>query len=419
MKLPLIFNIGSSEVNRAILCLTNQHNHKFQIETYNFYFQKFQEFINYFENKYTYYKTTKPKNILIYNDFLKTYQLPTYQDMFNHLRTLIIETFTNTGVVNFTLFSMSYLIIFGYLLLVEQNPAESSYDEVKGLIGMGVYNKDLSNSDFFYQYMNFRKTPKTIPFFGKLGVYGFNVALNAIINYDCKLIGFNTNLYPVHSGRYKNTPFDHARHDTGHAFIIDNNLNHFGKDKIKHVYNRIIESESEIKIELALHYLFMMVHEFILEDHQYYADFYTFIDKYTTYAIDFDDLIRAYKTKRDWVDYLKLNFNYDIPERLLSLDEMFAFDECLIKYKLSHRIFGNIDKANIEIVENYLDFNLGHPLIQSRRKNDDEIRQLIYHYKHMKEIVSEFEETSESEQLLLIYSNFAYDARTEFLKVID
>ena len=417
MKLPLIFNIGSSEVNRAILCLTNQHNHEFQIETYNFYFQKFQEFINYFDNKYSYYEIEYPNHINIYNDMLKTYQLPTYPDMFEHLRTLIIETFTNTGVVNFTLFSMSYLIIFGYLLLVEQNRVESSYDEVKDLIDMGVYNKSLSNRDWFFEYINFRKTSKTIPFFGKMGVYGFNVALNAIINYDCLLIGFNTNLYPVHSGMYRKSPFDHSRHDIGHSDIIKTNLDYFGKDKIKHIYNKIIENNHEIKVELGLHYLFMLLHEFVLEGSQYYADFYTFIDKITAYSADFEDLIWIYKTKRDWVDYLKLNFNYDIPERLLSLDEMFAFDQCLIKYKLSHRIFGDIDKTNIEIVEHYLDFNLKHPLIQSRRKNDDEIRQLVYIYRETKKMVNEFEESED--ELSLIYFNFAYDARQEFLKVID
>ena len=156
-----------------------------------------------------------------------------------------------------------------------------------------------------------------------------------VINYDCRLIGFNTVLYPVHAGIYTDAPFEHARHDTGHIDRLDDNLLYFGKNNIKNIYDNIIINHNNVKIELALFHLFNLVHEITIYDTYLYHPFYSFYFSMAPYETEYSDFIDSDYTSGDLIKYLKKSFNYNLPERLFSLEEIFELDKSIIKYRVS------------------------------------------------------------------------------------
>lgn len=44
------------------------------------------------------------------------------------------RNFDETYIVNFTLFSYCYYVVFGYLVILQQNIMDASYDEIRALL---------------------------------------------------------------------------------------------------------------------------------------------------------------------------------------------------------------------------------------------------------------------------------------------
>ena len=257
MELPTVFTLGSREMSKVINCIENKNDFDVQKTMFTLYFQKLQEFIDYFNTLYADLKD----NVIHYKEVLKEYQLPSETYLFDFLQSVVNRNFEETRIVNFTLFSYCYHIVFGYVVILQQNIMDTTYDYIKNLLYKDdklVSYETIMNSDII-------KQNKTIPFIGKKGVYGINTLLNMVINYDCRLIGFSIDTYPVHAGMYTDAPFEYSNHDMGHIDIINDNLWFFGKNNIKNIYNNILINNN-VKIELTLFHLFNLVHEITIYD---------------------------------------------------------------------------------------------------------------------------------------------------------
>ena len=73
------------------------------------------------------------------------------------------------------------------------------------------------------------------------------------------------------------------------------------------------------------------------------------------YKTEYSDFIDSGYTSGDIIKYLKKSFNYNLPERLLSLEEIFELDKSIIKYRVS-AIFLQICTNNDEMFLIYINF---------------------------------------------------------------